>query len=81
MSKRTMTAAAFRAECLQVLDSVASSGTEVIVTKRGKPVARLVPMEEAPKGRRSRYGALRDITTIVDPNDELLSTGAKWNVE
>ncbi len=78
MSKRTMTAAKFRAECLQVLDTVASAGTEVLVTKRGKPVARVVPVGPPPA---TRYGALRSITKIVDAADELFSVGENWSVE
>ncbi len=77
MPKRTMTAAKFRAECLQVLDTVASARTEVLVTKRGKPVARIVPVDEPPS---VRFGALRDITTIIDASDELLSAGDRWSV-
>ncbi|HEY1697790.1 MAG TPA: type II toxin-antitoxin system prevent-host-death family antitoxin [Polyangiaceae bacterium] len=78
MSKRTMTAARFRAECLQVLDTVATAGTEVVVTKRGKPVARIVPIGEPPA---VRYGALRRITTIVSARDDLLSVEENWSVE
>jgi prevent-host-death family protein len=78
MSKRTMTAAKFRAECLQVLDTVASARTEVLVTKRGKPVARIVPVGEPPA---ARFGALRRVTTIVDASDDLLSAGDGWSVE
>jgi prevent-host-death family protein len=78
MSKRTMTAAKFRAECLQVLDTVASARTEVLVTKRGKPVARIVPVGKPPA---SRFGALRRVTTIVDASDDLLSAGDGWSVE
>jgi prevent-host-death family protein len=78
MSIRTLTAAKFRAECLQVLDTVASARTEVLVTKRGKPVARIVPVAE-PRG--SRFGALRRVTTIVDAADDLLSVGDGGSVE
>jgi prevent-host-death family protein len=79
MSKRIMTAAKFRAECLQVLDTVASARTEVLVTKRGKPVARIVPVGEPSSA--SRFGALRRVTTIVDASDDLLSAGDGWSVE
>jgi prevent-host-death family protein len=78
MSNRVMSAAKFRAECLQVLDTVASARTEVLVTKRGKPVARIVPVVEPPA---SRFGALRKITSIVDADDDLLSAGDGWTVE
>ena len=33
----------FKAECLAILDEVQESGESVVVTKRGKPVARVVP--------------------------------------
>ena len=42
---RTIAAGKFKAECLALLDEVAASGEEIIVTKRGKPVARVLPLE------------------------------------
>jgi prevent-host-death family protein len=39
---RTIPAGEFKAKCLALLDEVAATGEEIIVTKRGKPVARLV---------------------------------------
>jgi prevent-host-death family protein len=42
---RTIPATRFKAECLQLLDDVAEGGETIIVTKRGKPVARLLPLE------------------------------------
>jgi prevent-host-death family protein len=41
---RTIPATRFKAECLQLLDDVAESGETIIVTKRGRPVARLLPL-------------------------------------
>lgn len=41
---RVVSASRFKATCLSLLDEVAESGEEVIVTKRGTPVARLVPL-------------------------------------
>lgn len=42
---RTISATRFKAECLQLLDDVAESGETIVVTKRGKPVARVVSLE------------------------------------
>ncbi len=43
----TMVAAAeFKARCLALLDEVSESGCELVVTKRGRPVARVVPVEK-----------------------------------
>ena len=48
MSKRrVMAAAAFKAECLAVLDRVAATGETVVITKRGQPVAEVVPLKGA----------------------------------
>jgi prevent-host-death family protein len=42
-----MPAGQFKARCLAVLDEVQRSRRAVVVTKRGRPVARVVPVEEA----------------------------------
>jgi prevent-host-death family protein len=41
---RKMTAKSFKAKCLKVIDEVHSKHVTVIITKRGKPVAKLVPV-------------------------------------
>ena len=43
----------FKARCLALLDRVAETGQELVVTKRGRPVARLVPVEPPPSLRGS----------------------------
>lgn len=42
MTKRTVAAGAFKQGCLAILDEVAEGNLEVVVTKRGRPVAKLV---------------------------------------
>lgn len=42
----TITATKLKAHLLQVLDEVAGLGGPVVVTKFGKPIARLVPIED-----------------------------------
>ncbi len=69
---RTIGAAQFKAQCLAILDSVDAEG--IVITKRGKPVAKLVPFP----ARRS-HGHLIGILkgeVIVDEQDDLFSTGA-----
>ncbi len=39
-------AAQFKAKCLKLIDEVADTRQPLVITKRGKPVARLVPIEE-----------------------------------
>src|SRR5438128_843300 len=45
---KTISAAEFKATCLDVLDQVAETGRSFVVTKRGKPVARVVPLVNRP---------------------------------
>ena len=66
---RTMGAGEFKAKCLAVMDDVAASGEPVLITKRGKPVVRLVPSEEASVRKvdvDSIHGALRGFITQTD---------------
>jgi prevent-host-death family protein len=42
---RTMAAGKFKAQCLAVMDEVQAKREPVVVTKNGKPVAKLVPLE------------------------------------
>jgi prevent-host-death family protein len=46
---KTMSAAEFKAKCLDVLDQVAARREVVVVTKRGKPVAQVAPIVRRPK--------------------------------
>ena len=43
---KTMPAGEFKVHCLKVMDEVQSKRESVIITKRGKPVAKLVPLEK-----------------------------------
>ena len=42
---KQMRASVFKAKCLAVMDDVQATGEPVIVTKRGKPVVKVVPVE------------------------------------
>lgn len=45
MVMTTIAAGEFKAKCLGIIDQVGETRQEVLITKRGKPVARLVPVE------------------------------------
>jgi prevent-host-death family protein len=53
---KTMAAGAFKVHCLKVMDEVQSKRQAVLITKRGKPVAKLVPVE---KGKDDIFGFLK----------------------
>ena len=42
---KNISASQFKIHCLAILDEVAKSGLPLIVTRRGKPVAKLVPID------------------------------------
>ncbi len=44
---KTMAAGVFKTKCLAVMDEVRSKRETVVITKRGKPVAKLVPINSA----------------------------------
>jgi prevent-host-death family protein len=62
-----MGAGEFKSKCLSVLDEVASSKREVVITKRGRPVARLVPLE--PVSQDALAGLIVYEGDIVSPVD------------
>ena len=67
---RIMKAAEFKAKCLQVMDEVARTGEPIIVTKRGKPVAQLVPVARKPKMLRGFLkGVIKSHGDIISPID------------
>lgn len=46
---KKMAAGVFKSKCLKVMDEVQAKREPVIITKRGKPVAKLVPVDAEPK--------------------------------
>jgi prevent-host-death family protein len=77
---RTMPAGEFKAKCLAVMDEVQATGQTVIVTKRGKPVARLAPMEDLPPAESPEaiFGCLRDMATITGDIVSSEFTDEEW---
>ncbi len=67
---RTIKATEFTAKCRTLIDEVAATGEEIIVTKQGKPVGKFVPVEQP---RRPLWGLLASdieiIGDIVSPID------------
>jgi len=74
---RAVPAATFKAKCLALLDEVAATRQPLVVTKRGRAVARLVPIDSGEHA--TIFGAARASILYLAPDAELLSTGARWN--
>lgn len=69
---RTIPAGKFKNTCLETLDHVAQTRSAVVITKRGCPVAMLVPCGPAPAPRSLAGSVLRE---IGDP----FRTGESWD--
>ncbi len=70
---KRIAAAKFKEQCLALLDRVGPEG--LVITKHGRPVAKLVPVESDSKGL---IGALRGKLRI---RKGILSSGERWNAE
>lgn len=62
----------FKATCLKLMDEISRTGEEIVITKHGRPVAKLVPVDA--DVARPTFGLLADQTAIygdiVEPIDE-----------
>jgi prevent-host-death family protein len=55
MKQLTIAASDFKARCLRILEEVAERGDTVVITKRGKALAKLVPLETERKPLKGRW--------------------------
>ncbi len=62
MSMRKIAAAEFKARCLTLMEDVRSKREPIIITKRGKPVAKLVPVDQ---GKDDFIGRLKGVFKVV----------------
>lgn len=71
---KTMAAGKFKDVCLKTLDEVARTKAPIVITKRGRPVAKLVPCG-APAAKRSLAGSV--LKEVGDP----FSTREAWDAD
>jgi prevent-host-death family protein len=66
----SISAAEFKAKCLDLMDSVSETGASIVVTKRGRPVAMLAPVRPSRNSLRGiMKGRIRVLGDIVSPID------------
>jgi prevent-host-death family protein len=70
---KSLPAAKFKEQCLSLLDRVDPDG--IIITKHGKPVAKLIPIHE---DTAKLIGSFKGKIKI---KGNILSTGMKWDAE
>jgi prevent-host-death family protein len=71
---KTMPAGRFKNACLRTLDEVARTRATIVITKRGRPVAKLVPCGPTPPPRSLSGSVLRE---AGDP----FRTGESWDAD
>ena len=68
---KTIAAAKFKEQCLELLDQLDAEG--LVVTRHGKPVARVIPYHQQSAGL---IGSLRHKIKV---RGNILTTGVPWN--
>ena len=71
-SMRQMAAGEFKAKCLRIMDEINETGKPLVVTKRGVPMVRLVPITKSGMKPKSIIGRLEGIMQIVGDPDDLI---------
>jgi prevent-host-death family protein len=72
---RSIPAGEFKAKCLALMDEVERTGEPLVITKRGKPVARLVAERPRPE---SVFGLMKD--SVVIKGDIISPLAEPWEV-
>lgn len=75
VTTREISASVFKQQCLALLDHVDATKTRIVVTKRGRPVAQLVPLDDA------GTSTMGSVTLVAEDDDAYFSTGDSWSAE
>lgn len=79
-----ISATEFKATCLELMDRVQQTGEEITITKHGKPLAKLAPIEPAHKTPADLFGCAKARVTIVGdiigPVEDLVWDADEGNV-
>ena len=73
---QTIKASEFKAKCLKLMDEVQKTGDEIVITKNGNPVSKLVPY-------RVKASTLLGLhkEKISSLSEDIFSTGEEWEVD
>ena len=75
-AQKTLPAGEFKAKCLRVMDQVAANRRSVVITKHGKPVVKIVPMDVEPS--RDVFGCLAGEFEIVGDIEAPVVPAKAW---
>jgi prevent-host-death family protein len=77
---RVIPAGAFKNQCLALIDEMTTIGGELIITKHGRPVARLLPIVEEVLVGGPIFGSMAGTITFLE-DDITAPTGAIWDAD
>lgn len=67
----TLPISKFKATCLAVIERIRRTGEGVLITKKGQPVAQVLPAPVPARGESSAFGSmagtLREVSDILEP--------------
>ena len=69
-------ASRFKAECLAIHDQVEELRISVTVTKHGRPVARVVPLEDS-----TEAPMVRSVRLVAEEDSAYYATGERWSTD
>ncbi|HEX2679419.1 MAG TPA: type II toxin-antitoxin system prevent-host-death family antitoxin [Polyangiales bacterium] len=75
-TEKRLGAGEFKAKCLRIMDEVAASRRAVVVTKKGKPVVRVVPVES--ESTLDVFGCMAGEIEIVGDIEAPVVAASKW---
>ncbi|MBI3694570.1 MAG: type II toxin-antitoxin system Phd/YefM family antitoxin [Acidobacteria bacterium] len=61
MKQSTLAASEFKAKCLRLLDEVAQHGNTLVITKRGRPIAKVIPINDLQRPMWGRWEGIAKI--------------------
>jgi prevent-host-death family protein len=74
---KQMRASAFKARCLAVMNDIQATGEPVIVTKRGKPVVKVVPVKSE---KDDIFGCMADEVEIIGDIESPVVPLKAWKI-
>ena len=61
LGTKTIKASEFKAQCLRLMDEVAETGQEIVITKNGRPITKLAPYHS---NQKPLFGRYKDVIKI-----------------
>jgi prevent-host-death family protein len=75
---KTIPAGEFKTHCLRIMEEVSKHRQPVVITKKGVPVAKLVPVEQT---ERDIVGCLEGVMEIVGDIEAPLTKPGAWELD